>query len=247
MNLIAKYDSYKEGLPKTEIYGIVDKNIFQINFDLEVNDKLTFDEISLFIYLSYMSSRATIYNGKRTVIGADDVSLYKLIYKTSKLAGRYQEKISKIHKSLSHLKRLGLIKSMLYIDREDIIIPDVEDNYGRLSPVTVESIIKICKGDALLKHIGVYAAMKSTVYAGSTNTSVIEKNSKYIAHMLNTTSTTVDRHLKWLRDNKLICYFLCASEKGTVRKYYYADLPDWENLRDNIKTKIKREHIQLIA
>lgn len=242
MEIINKYDAIHKQLIQPYIYGSVNKNVF--NHKLE--NPLTIDEIGLYVFLITRAGRIFSTNGEKISFPSDVKSLYKAIYKQKKLSGSYKNTIDSIKEMLDHLTSKDLIRLKQIHGIECVELTEIKEQaYARIYPMNTQIIIKKCKGKALLRRLAVYAAFRSMIFEGKNGNKIIEKPIAYMATLLGIPKSTMETHIKWLRDNYVIAYFKCSiSETKAPEKIIYADIMDCIILKENIKYKLAKGHIK---
>lgn len=139
--------------------------------------------------------------------------------------------VQQIKDLLVELHEFGLIKIVPdhATKTQTILIDHSQDRVGggfsKLYAPTIQTILDQSKGMTTLYRVALYVAMRSTTYeTGPTNVPVIDYSPRYLAKMLGTSTSTIQRHLAWLRDHGAICWYQCVMNNvyHTV-KYIYAD------------------------
>lgn len=139
--------------------------------------------------------------------------------------------VRQIKDLLLELHEFGLIKIVPdhATKTQTILIDHSQDRVGggfsKLYNPTISTILAESKGMTTLYRVALYVAMRSATYeTGPENTPVIDYSPRYLAKMLGTSTSTIQRHLAWLRDHNAICYYQCVMNNvyHTV-KYVYSD------------------------
>lgn len=139
--------------------------------------------------------------------------------------------VKQIKDLLVELHEFGLIQIVPdhATKTQTILIDHSQDRVGggfsKLYAPTIQTILDQSKGMTTLYRVALYVAMRALTYeTGPTNVPVIDYSPSYLAKMLGTSTSTIQRHLAWLRDHGAICYYQCVMNNvyHTV-KYIYAD------------------------
>ena len=163
-------------------------------------------------------------------------------------ASRHVQQIKDLLVELHELELIKIVPDHA-TKTQTILIDHSQDRvmggFSKLYAPTIQTILDQSKGMTTLYRVALYVAMRALTYeTGPLNTPVIDYPPSYLAKMLGTSTSTVQRHLAWLRDHGAICWYQCVMNNvyHTV-KYVYSDpvnvahLVQWIN--DHHHAKIK--------
>lgn len=143
-------------------------------------------------------------------------------------ASRHVQQIKDLLVSLHELELIQIVPDHA-TKTQTILIDHSQDRVGggfsKLYAPTIQTILDQSKGMTTLYRVALYVAMRSITYeTGPTNVPVMDYPPSYLAKMLGTSTSTIQRHLAWLRDHGAICYYQCVMNNvyHTV-KYIYSD------------------------
>lgn len=142
-------------------------------------------------------------------------------------ASRHVQQIKDLLLELHELELIKIVPDHA-TKTQTILIDHSQDRYegfAKLYAPTISTILAESKGMTTLYRVALYVAMRALTYeTGPTNTPVMDYPPSYLAKMLGTSTSTIQRHLAWLRDHGAICYYQCvmANVYHTV-KYIYSD------------------------
>ena len=143
-------------------------------------------------------------------------------------ASRHVKQIKQLLLELHELELIQIVPDHA-TKTQTILIDHSQDRVGggfsKLYAPTIQTILDQSKGMTTLYRVALYVAMRASTYeTGPTNVPVMDYPPSYLAKMLGTSTSTVQRHLAWLRDHNAICYYQCVMNNvyHTV-KYVYSD------------------------
>lgn len=143
-------------------------------------------------------------------------------------ASRHVQQIKDLLLELHELELIKIVPDHA-TKTQTILIDHSQDRVGggfsKLYNPTIATILAESKGMTTLYRVAVYVAIRASTYeTGPTNVPVMDYSPRYLAKMLGTSTSTIQRHLAWLRDHNAICYYQCVMNNvyHTV-KYVYSD------------------------
>lgn len=160
-------------------------------------------------------------------------------------ASRHVKQIKQLLLELHQLELIQIVPDHA-TKTQTILIDHDQDHatgFSKLYAPTIQTILDQSKGMTTLYRVALYVAIRTSTYeTGPTNVPVMDYPPSYLAKMLGTSTSTIQRHLAWLRDHGAICYYQCVMNNvyHTV-KYIYSDpvnvgaLVPW--IMDHIVTK----------
>lgn len=219
----AKYKDLTDQYPAVSVGQVPYRTLTHLWQFYDLNAK----QLGMLGLLSYWSAY-TIDQAEYNVPRISPIWIAKRLGYAKDQASRHVQQIKDL---LVELHEFGLIKIVPdhATKTQTILIDHSQDRVGggfsKLYAPTISTILAESKGMTTLYRVALYVAMRSITYeTGPTNTPVIDYPPRYLAKMLGTSTSTVQRHLAWLRDHGAICYYQCvmANVYHTV-KYIYAD------------------------
>ncbi|MDF9444006.1 hypothetical protein P5Z58_02490, partial [Limosilactobacillus mucosae] len=150
---------------------------------------------------------------------------YKLGYAKDQ-ASRHVDQIKSLLLELHKADLIEINKLNKQTKTQTIKIVNAKDQskgFAKLYSPAIQVILEQSKGMAMLYNMAVYVAMRSITFE-TNRYKVMAKTPTYLASMLNLSVSTVQSHLKWLRDHNAICWFkLIVNNDYRSVKYVYAD------------------------
>lgn len=215
-------------------------------------ERVSAKAIGLLGLLAYWSSRGMDYDGY-AVARINPLWIAKRLGYGSQ-ASRHTKQIQQLLLELHHAELIE-IKPDHTTKTQTVKIINSEDKsngFAKLYSPTISTILDQSKGMATLYRVAIYVAMRSITFE-STN-ATMTKTPTYLASMLNLSVTTVQNHLKWLREHNAICYYklVLANEYHTV-KYVYSDpvnvkdLTEWTMHHLVISDPRQKKHITKVV
>lgn len=142
-------------------------------------------------------------------------------------ASRHVDKIQELLDELAEWDQIQIDQDD-QTDTQTITIAKDHDRLNSFSKIyapTISTILAESKGMTTLYRVAIYVAIRSITYeVGPLNTPVYAYPPSYLAEQLGMATSTVQKHLAWLRDHGALCYYQCvmANVYHTV-KYIYSD------------------------
>ena len=142
-------------------------------------------------------------------------------------ASRHTERIQELLDELAEWQQIEIDQDD-QTDTQTITIAKDHDRLNSFSKIyapTISTILAQSKGMTTLYRVAIYVAIRSITYeVGPLNTPVYAYPPSYLAEQLGMATSTVQKHLAWLRDHGALCYYQCvmANMYHTV-KYIYSD------------------------
>lgn len=181
--------------------------------------------IGLLGLLAYWSSRNMDYTGYTVARISPLWIAYKLGYAKDQ-ASRHVDQIKALLLELHKADLIEINKLNKQTKTQTIKIVNAKDQskgFAKLYSPAIQVILEQSKGMAMLYNMAVYVAMRSITFE-TNRYKVMAKTPTYLASMLNLSVSTVQSHLKWLRDHNAICWFkLIVNNDYRSVKYVYAD------------------------
>lgn len=204
-------------------------------------------QVGMLGLLSYWSAY-TIDVAEYNVARISPIWIAKRLGYAKDQASRHVQQIKDLLLELHELELIKIVPDHATKTQTILINHDQDRDTGgfaKLYNPTIATILAESKGLATLYRVAVYVAIRALTYeTGPLNTPVMDYPPSYLAKMLGTSTSTVQRHLAWLRDHGAICWFQCVMNNvyHTV-KYVYSDpvnvaqLAPW--IMDHTNAKIK--------
>lgn len=142
-------------------------------------------------------------------------------------ASRHTDQIQELLDELAEWEQIQIDQDE-QTDTQTITIAKDHDrlnSFAKIYAPTIQTILAQSKGMTTLFRVAIYVAIRSITYeVGPLNTPVYAYPPSYLAEQLGMATSTVQKHLAWLRDHGAICYYQCvmANVYHTV-KYIYSD------------------------
>ncbi|MDC2845181.1 hypothetical protein PO185_05820 [Limosilactobacillus mucosae] len=161
-------------------------------------------------------------------------------------ASRHVDKIQELLDELAEWDQIEIDKDK-QTDTQTITIAKDHDrlnSFAKIYAPTISTILAQSKGMTTLYRVAIYVAIRSITYeVGPLNTPVYAYPPSYLAEQLGMATSTVQKHLAWLRDHGALCYYQCvmANMYHTV-KYIYSDPVNVGALVPYIIDHIDTEH-----
>lgn len=180
--------------------------------------------VGLLGLLAYWSARNMDYQGYAVARISPLWIAYKLGYAKSQ-ATRHVDQIKALLLEL-HKADLITIKPDKQTKTQTVKIVNAKDQskgFAKLYSPAIQVILEQSKGMAMLYNMAIYVAMRSITFE-TNQYKVMAKSPTYLASMLELGVSTVQNHLKWLRDHNALCWFkMIVNNDYHSVKYVYAD------------------------
>lgn len=180
--------------------------------------------IGLLGLLAYWSSCNMDYTGYTVARISPLWIAYKLGYAKDQ-ASRHVDQIKQLLLEL-HKADLINIKPDKQTKTQTIKIVNAKDQskgFAKLYSPTIRTILEQSKGMAMLYNMAIYVAIRSITFE-TNQYKVMAKSPTYLASMLELGVSTVQNHLKWLRDHNALCWFkMIVNNDYRSIKYVYSD------------------------
>lgn len=219
----AKYKELTDQYPVVNVGQVPYRTLTHLWQFYDLNAK----QLGMLGLLSYWSAYTIDYE-EYNVARISPIWIAKRLGYAKDQASRHVQQIKDL---LVELHEFGLIKIVPdhATKTQTILIDHDQDRVGggfsKLYAPTISTILAESKGMTTLYRVALYVAIRASIYeTGPTNVPVMDYSPSYLAKMLGTSTSTIQRHLAWLRDHNAICWYQCVMNNvyHTV-KYVYSD------------------------
>ena len=231
---LSKYNSVKNSK----------ENIFDKMKWCFLDEGLSLDTVGLYVYISMGSGQLPITNGRRGINWFTQSALLNDLALDRSNAKRNADWLK--HQLIA-LQELGWIMTDEEIpDKKtaqfQLLLNDPKPelkSYSAIYYSGVKRIIHYTNGRHRLKCLGMYAVIRSYIFAGSSQTEshVVTHNIGYIANRANVSTSTCRRLLKDLVQYKTLASFK-INDWSHGDKFVYADMIDYELLAKYVAGEI---------
>lgn len=219
----AKYKDLTDQYPAINVGKVPYRTLTHLWQFYDLNAK----QLGMLGLLSYWSAY-TIDQEEYNVPRISPLWIAKRLGYAKNQASRHVQQIKDLLVSLHELELIKIVPDHA-TKTQTILIDHSQDRVGggfsKLYAPTIQTILDQSKGMTTLYRVAVYVAIRASTYeTGPTNVPVMDYPPTYLAKMFGTSTSTVQRHLAWLRDHNAICWYQCVMNNvyHTV-KYIYAD------------------------
>lgn len=192
--------------------------------------------VGMYVFLAMHAGTSPVHGSRRVELS---MVSYSAVAKCLKSSDKHPI-TSRITGLIEELAELGFITiEPIQGSLMNIVIKQKQENavggFAKIYPVSFQKIVEQSAGVQMLKILGVYATLRSTIYESLHGNVVVSHNPSYLANRVGITIAPVERYLTWLRDHGVLAYYKCMMNNNIhSKKYYYADFHDCHNLTQTV-------------
>ncbi|MFR0593523.1 hypothetical protein ACLUWM_09770 [Limosilactobacillus mucosae] len=218
----AKYKDLTDQYPAINVGQVPYRTLTHLWQFYDLNAK-QLGMLGLLAYWSAYTIDAEEYNVPRI----SPLWIAKRLGYAEKQASRHVKQIKQLLLELHQFELIKIVPDHA-TKTQTILIDHDQDHatgFSKLYAPTIQTILDQSKGMTTLYRVALYVAIRTATYeTGPLNVPVMDYPPSYLAKVLGTSPSTIQRHLAWLRDHGAICWYQCVMNNvyHTV-KYIYSD------------------------
>lgn len=224
---LKKYETYPDVSSQSNNYfGKINQTVFD-------NELFNTKEIGLYAWLS---GTALIDNNNNHVVRNLSTATILDMFR----AHKYKKNNQWVEDTLRNLSQQALIEltptfksgSKQFFDIT-MIEPDKSASFAKVYTYSIDKIVSESTGINTLKHIGLYAAIRSFVFEHDNDVKgwVVDRGEKILADQSQLAINTYHNNLNWLLEHEILSYFVGTKkskkpEQKGYKKMYLAEMAD---------------------